>query len=107
MDKVSSPKLRDYCLRGGAFDEEGLWKPDNRGLGMWFVLEWINRAGNFSIFIPEYERYEAEYGTDETREYLEEAKRIGEATLAARAEQKRRRKEEKQNGIGAGSKKKM
>lgn len=70
MDKVSSPNLRDYCLRGGAFNEEGLWNPDNRGLGMWFVLQWINVHGGFNIYIPEFERYEKEYGNELTKEYL-------------------------------------
>ena len=70
LDMVSSPKLRDYCLRGGAFCEDGLWRPDNRGLGMWFVIQWINVHGGFNVFIPEYERYEREYGNELTREYL-------------------------------------
>jgi 3'-phosphoadenosine 5'-phosphosulfate sulfotransferase (PAPS reductase)/FAD synthetase len=70
IDKVSNPKLRDYCMRGGAFTEEWLWKPDNRGLGMWFVLQWINVHGGFNIAIPEYERYAKEYGTEETEWYL-------------------------------------
>lgn len=74
------PKICDYVLRGGAFDEDGLWKPDNRGLGFWFVLKWINVHGNFNIAIPDYEYYEKEYGTELTREYLE-----------AKNEEKRRR----------------
>jgi len=70
IDKVSNPKLRDFILRGGAFDENGLWKPDNNGLGFWFVYQYINIHGGFNIFIPEYERYEREYGTEETKKYL-------------------------------------
>lgn len=70
IDKVSNPNLRDWILRGGAFDEDGLWKPDDRGLGFWFVYKWINIHGNFDIYIPEYERYEKEYGTEETEKYL-------------------------------------
>lgn len=70
IDMVSNPNLRDFALRGGAFASDGLWKPDNRGLGMWFVLQWINIHGGFNIYIPEYERYEREYGNDQTREYL-------------------------------------
>ena len=70
IDKVSNPKLRDFILRGGAFDESGLWKPDNRGLGFWFVLQYLNVHGNLNIFIPEYDRYEREYGTEETKLYL-------------------------------------
>lgn len=74
IDQVSNPKLRDFCMRGGAFDEDGLWKPDNRGLGYWFVLKWINIHGGYDIYIPEYERYEKEYGNDKTREYLKVVK---------------------------------
>ena len=70
IDQVSNPKIRDFILRGGAFDKDGLWKPDNRGLGFWFVYQYINIVGGFNIFIPEYERYEREYGTEETRKYL-------------------------------------
>lgn len=77
IDEVSNPALRDFCMRGGAFDTDGLWKPDNRGLGYWFVLHWINLAGNFNIYIPEYERYEKEYGTKETAIELQKAKEIG------------------------------
>lgn len=64
-------KLLDYVMRGGAFDkDDGLWKPDKRGLGFWFILMWINVHGNFNIAIPNYEQYEKEYGTELTREYL-------------------------------------
>ena len=64
-------KLLDYVMRGGAFDkDDGLWKPDKRGLGFWFILKWINVHGNFNIAIPNYEQYEKEYGTELTREYL-------------------------------------
>lgn len=68
---ITHPKQLDYVMRGGAFDkEDGLWKPNNRGLGFWFVLKWINVHGNFNIAIPNYEQYEQEYGTELTREYL-------------------------------------
>ncbi len=72
IDVVSNPKLRDFILRGGSFDKDGLWKPDNRGLGFWFVHAYINKYGNFNVYIPEYERYVKEYGTEETRKYLGE-----------------------------------
>ena len=77
---ITHPKLYDYVMRGGAFDKDGLWKPDSRGLGYWFVLKWINVHGNFNIEIPNYEHYEKEYGTELIREYLE-----------AKNEEKRRR----------------
>ena len=40
--KQTQPKLFDYCMRGGQFDEQGLWVP-YQGLGMAFVIEWLNR----------------------------------------------------------------
>lgn len=80
IDEVSNPALRDFCMRGGAFDTDGLWKPDNRGLGYFFVLQWINIAGGFHIHIPEYDRYLKEYGNDRVYEELEKAKEIRERT---------------------------
>lgn len=70
IDKVSNPKLRDFILRGGSFDEDGLWKPDDRGLGFWFVYLYLNQVGNMKIYIPEIERYIKEYGTEQTEIYL-------------------------------------
>ena len=70
IDKVSNPAIRDWILRGGSFDKNGIWKPDNNGLGFWFVYQWINIHGGFDIYIPEYERYHKEYGTELTEEYL-------------------------------------
>ena len=70
IDVVSDSRLRDYCMRGGAFDDEGNWKPTQSGLGMWFVIKWINVHGGFNVEIPDYERYEREYGNELTREYL-------------------------------------
>lgn len=40
--KQTQPQLFDYCMRGGKFDNDGLWIPHN-GLGMAFVIEWLNR----------------------------------------------------------------
>ena len=67
---VSNPSLTDFCMRGGAFAEDGLWKPDNRGLGYWFVMKWMNVHGGMNYHIPDYEKYEAMYGTEETRRLL-------------------------------------
>lgn len=67
---ITHPKQLDYVMRGGAFDDDGLWKPDNRGLGYWFVIEWINVHGGLKIEIPNREYYLTEYQTDETRKYL-------------------------------------
>ena len=38
---VLEPKLYDYCMRGGKYDETGKWVPD-KGLGMAKVLDFIN-----------------------------------------------------------------
>lgn len=39
--KRTHPKLYDYCIRGGKYDENGKWIPHN-GLGMGHVLDTIN-----------------------------------------------------------------
>ncbi len=66
----SNPAIIDYMLRGGAFDRDGLWKPDSRGLGFWFVIEWINMHGNLAIIMPHREKYLGRYMTAETQKYL-------------------------------------
>lgn len=38
---VNNPKLWDYCMRGGKYDERGMWIPD-KGLGMAKVLDYIS-----------------------------------------------------------------
>lgn len=35
------PKLYDYCINGGEFDSDGLWAPNNKGLGLGYVLDSI------------------------------------------------------------------
>ena len=35
------PKLYDYCINGGEYDENGMWQPNVRGLGMGKVLDYI------------------------------------------------------------------
>ena len=66
----SNPKFVDWQLRGGQFDERGLWIP-YRGLGMWFVIEWINIHGGFNIWYPNRDYYLETYMTEETKRYLE------------------------------------
>lgn len=39
--KRKHPEYYDYCMRGGKYNEEGLWVPD-KGLGMAHVLETLN-----------------------------------------------------------------
>lgn len=41
--KETHPKLYNYCLNGGEYDDEGLWKPTKDGLGMRHVFEELNR----------------------------------------------------------------
>lgn len=65
------PKLYDYVIRGGEFNENGIWQPSKGGLGYWFVLEWLNVQGNLKIDIPNREHYLSEYQTEETKKYLE------------------------------------
>lgn len=60
----------DYMMRGGAFDEKGIWKPDNRGLGFWFVTEWINVHGKLHIVVPHREEYLGRYMTEDTEKFL-------------------------------------
>ena len=74
---ITHPQLYDYVMRGGAFDDDGLWKPANNGLGYWFVLKWINIHGGFNIVIPNYEHYEKEYGNELTQKYLYEREQNG------------------------------
>lgn len=69
-EKFSKPEIIDYMLRGGGFDGNGIWKPDKRGLGFWFVIEWINVHGKLQIIMPHREKYLGEYGTGETARHL-------------------------------------
>ena len=69
-EKFSNPAVIDYMLRGGRFDEKGIWKPDHRGLGFWFVIEWINLHGNLRIIMPHREKYLGVYMTKDTEQYL-------------------------------------
>ena len=69
-EKLSSPAIIDYMMRGGAFDEKGIWKPDRRGLGFWFVVEWINVHGKLHIVMPHREDYLGQYMTEDTEKYL-------------------------------------
>ena len=46
--KEIEPKKYDYVMRGGKFDDEGMWIPHN-GLGYKFVIDWLNEHGNMDI----------------------------------------------------------
>lgn len=64
------PTLCDYVMRGGEFNEQGMWQPSKNGLGYWFIIEWLNVHGNLKIGMPDREKYLFEYQTEETRKYL-------------------------------------
>ncbi len=40
--KVTHPKLWDYCINGGEYGEDGMWRPSRTGLGMGKVLDYID-----------------------------------------------------------------
>jgi 3'-phosphoadenosine 5'-phosphosulfate sulfotransferase (PAPS reductase)/FAD synthetase len=40
--KRTHPKQYDFCINGGAYDTDGIWKPDKRGLGMGHVFDVLN-----------------------------------------------------------------
>ena len=40
--QITHPKLYEYCIGGGEFNERGMWQPSKSGLGMGFVFEWLN-----------------------------------------------------------------
>ena len=65
----SNPKLADWQLRGGAFDERGLWVPKG-GLGYWFIYLWIRKYGGFPMYFPNEEYYIEKYSTPETDRWL-------------------------------------
>lgn len=39
--KETHPKQWNYCINGGEYDENGIWKPSKDGLGMCKVLDYI------------------------------------------------------------------
>lgn len=40
--KETHPKQYNYCINGGEFDENGIWKPNKLGLGMGHVFDELN-----------------------------------------------------------------
>lgn len=34
-------KRYEYCVNGGEFDEKGIWKPNKKGLGLGFVMDYM------------------------------------------------------------------
>lgn len=43
MLKQTHPKHYDFCINGGQYDENGIWKPNAEGLGMGHVFDELNR----------------------------------------------------------------
>lgn len=43
MLKQTHPKQYDYCMGGGAYDENGVWKPNEKGLGMAHCIDELNK----------------------------------------------------------------
>lgn len=41
--KQSHPKLYNYCIGGGQHNEEGIWQPNEKGLGLGYVFDQINK----------------------------------------------------------------
>lgn len=69
--KRTHPKLYDFCMRGGEFNENGIWQPKN-GLGYWYIIKEMNKLydkklknGIIKHFYPikegEIEKYEKLY----------------------------------------------
>lgn len=47
--KHTHPKRYEYVMGGGEFNNEGMWIPNNKGLGFKFVVDWLNEHGNLHI----------------------------------------------------------
>lgn len=39
----------EYVMGGGEFGPDGMWIPNNEGLGFKFVVDWLNEHGNLNI----------------------------------------------------------
>lgn len=50
--KRTHPRQYAYCIGGGEYDENGIWKPNKNGLGMGHVFDELNK-----IYGPEFIRY--------------------------------------------------
>lgn len=40
--KRTHPKLYEYCMNGGEYCEDGIWRPNSKGLGMKHVIDTLN-----------------------------------------------------------------
>lgn len=41
--KETHPRQYEYCIGGGEYGEDGIWKPNNEGLGMGHVFDELNK----------------------------------------------------------------
>lgn len=41
--KKTHPKHYDYCMNGGGYDENGVWMPNEKGLGMKHIIDEVNK----------------------------------------------------------------
>lgn len=41
--KRTHPKQYDFCINGGGYDGNGIWKPNDKGLGMGHVFDELNK----------------------------------------------------------------
>lgn len=39
--KETHPRQWEYCIKGGEFNEDGMWQPNKDGLGLGYVLDYI------------------------------------------------------------------
>lgn len=44
------PKIYDYVLGGGEFNDKGMWIPNSKGLGFKFVMDEVNRVMGKEIY---------------------------------------------------------
>lgn len=51
--KRTHPRLWEYCIEGGGYDTDGLWKPNDKGLGLRHVFDTLN-----GIYGDDFIRYE-------------------------------------------------
>lgn len=42
--KETHPRQYEYCIGGGEYDENGVWKPNKQGLGMGHVFDELNKV---------------------------------------------------------------
>lgn len=47
--KRDLPEMYDFVMRGGKFNDKGMWVPSKEGLGFKFVIDWMNENGKLNI----------------------------------------------------------